>query len=104
MSEVKNQLFKATNEGYVPDCDLYDDLAKGLFRRAGNLFAYSLCQNGPAPNFFSSWIFTFIYGGLEAILDDLPERINNEAYNKVNFYTNRPMINRLDVDPLQCES
>lgn len=67
----------------LPNIELYDDLANGLFRNAGKLFAYSICENGPAPNFLSPWVYDYIAGGLGMVLNRLPEKIEDKTYQKV---------------------
>ncbi|KAF6724160.1 hypothetical protein FQA47_023926 [Oryzias melastigma] len=39
------------------------DLDKGLFRVAGEIFAVSLAQGGPAPKFLQEWCFNFLATG-----------------------------------------
>ena len=77
-------------DGCIPNVALYDGLANGLFRLAGRLLSYSLYQKGPAPNFFSPWIFDFIIGGVEKVLSNLPQKVPKdavplEAYNQVYY-------------------
>ena len=76
------------NDGRMPNCELYQDCSKGTFYLVGVLMAYSICLNGPAPNFFSSWLYEYIVGGQEAVLQKLPLKLQDStnlshAYNKV---------------------
>ncbi|XP_066935899.1 G2/M phase-specific E3 ubiquitin-protein ligase-like [Clytia hemisphaerica] len=83
IQEIKDQLFVSKEDGMLPNIELYDDLANGLFRNAGKLFAYSICENGPAPNFLSPWVYDYIAGGLGMVLNRLPEKIEDKTYQKI---------------------
>ena len=71
-------------------------VADGTVKAIGHLFAASICNYGPAPNFVSSWVFNYIVGGVDKILEDLPVHLdfdNNdddknlcEVYNQVYIY------------------
>ena len=64
--------------------------ADGTMKAIRHLFATSICDYGPAPNFLSKWIFSYIAGGIEAVFDDLPPILATQSsdylfavYNKV---------------------
>ena len=42
-------------------------VSQGLFTLVGQLMATSICQGGPAPSFFSSWVYNHIIHGGDAI-------------------------------------
>lgn len=76
-----------------PICSLHA-VADGTMRTIGHLFAASICNYGPAPNFLSTWIFDYIVGGVDKVLQDLPTHLDNlnnedghrhlfEIYNQV---------------------
>ena len=65
-------------------------VADRTMKAIGHLFAASICTYGPALNFLSTWIFSYIVGGIGAVFDDLPTILNTESsdylfavYNKV---------------------
>ena len=64
-----------------PQWKLYEDIAEGKFKLAGELIAMSICLNGPAPNFFATWIYQFILGGMECVLEHLPDRMDGKSKN-----------------------
>ena len=45
----------------------------------GHLFAASICNYGPVPDFLSTWIFIYIVGGIESVFDDLPPVLDTES-------------------------
>ena len=61
--------------GKAPQSKLYDDLAGGKFKYAGQLLASSITLNGPAPNIFTPWVYNYIVGGLEKALGDIPSKL-----------------------------
>ena len=80
--------FTGAEENMEPVNSLHA-VADGTMKSIGHLFAASICNYGPAPNFLS-WIFSYIVGGIGAVFDDLPTILNTESsdylfavYNKV---------------------
>ena len=81
--------FTSAEENMEPVNSLHA-VADGTMKAIGHLFAASICNYGPAPNFLSTWIFSYIVGGIEAVFDDLPPILDTESsdylfavYNKV---------------------
>ncbi|XP_054605989.2 uncharacterized protein [Nothobranchius furzeri] len=57
---LEERLFEGEEgKGKMPKYSI-SDLEKGLFRVAGEIFAASLAQGGPAPNFLQEWCFSFL--------------------------------------------
>ena len=57
-----------------------------------HLFAASICNYGPAPNFLLTWIFSHIVEGIEAVLNNIPPILDTESsdylfavYNKICY-------------------
>ena len=57
-----------------------------------HLFAASICNYGPAPNFLLTWIFSHIVEGIEAVFNNLPPILDTESsdylfavYNKICY-------------------
>ena len=57
-----------------------------------HLFAASICNYGPAPNFLLTWIFSHIVEGIEAVFNNLPSILDTESsdylfavYNKICY-------------------
>ena len=67
-----NQLLIDSSEGKVPHGKLFSDLASGKFKLAGQLMASSITMNGPAPAYFSPWVYGFFVGGLDSALEESP--------------------------------
>ena len=81
--------FTGAEENMEPVNSLHA-VADGTMKAVGHLFAASICNYGRAPNFLSTWIFSYIVGGIEAVFDDLPPILDTESsdylfavYNKV---------------------
>lgn len=68
---IETRLFEGENgKGKMPKYSL-NDLDSGLFRVAGEIFAVSLAQGGPAPKFLQEWCYHFLLtGNLENITKD----------------------------------
>ncbi|XP_056596311.1 G2/M phase-specific E3 ubiquitin-protein ligase-like [Triplophysa dalaica] len=63
---IETRLFEG-GKGKMPKYS-FNDLDNGLFRVAGELFAVSLAQGGPAPRFLQNWCYDFLLSGnLETI-------------------------------------
>ncbi|XP_076858389.1 uncharacterized protein LOC143512215 isoform X2 [Brachyhypopomus gauderio] len=71
ISGIKTRLFEGEDgKGKMPKYSL-NDLDSGLFRVAGELFAASLAQGGPAPKFLQEWCYNFLLtGNLDNITKD----------------------------------
>ena len=50
-------------------------VADGSINSIGHLFAASICNGGPGPSFLAPWVYTFITGGLKAVLSSLPRHL-----------------------------
>ena len=77
--------FTGAEENMEPVNNLHA-VTDGTMKAIGHLFAASICNYGTAPNLLSTWIFSYIVGGI----DDLPPILDTESsdylfavYNKV---------------------
>ena len=52
------------SNGYVPNGSTML-VSQGLFAMAGQLFAASVCQGGPAPAFLATWVYQYLLYGTE---------------------------------------
>ena len=43
-------------------------------KSVGRLFAASLCNFGPVPNFLCEWVYDFIIGGPNEVYKKLPDK------------------------------
>ncbi|XP_056096001.1 uncharacterized protein LOC130075419 [Rhinichthys klamathensis goyatoka] len=70
ISAIETRLFEGENgKGKMPKYSL-NDLDNGLFL-AGEIFAVSLAQGGPAPRFLQEWCYNYLLSGnLENIMVD----------------------------------
>ncbi|XP_057185327.1 uncharacterized protein LOC130551612 isoform X2 [Triplophysa rosa] len=60
---IETRLFEGEDgKGKMPKYSL-NDLDNGLFRVAGEVFAVSLAQGGPAPRFLQNWCYDFLLSG-----------------------------------------
>ncbi|XP_049329197.1 uncharacterized protein LOC107197441 [Astyanax mexicanus] len=68
---IEMRLFEGEDgKGKMPKYSL-NDLDNGLFRVAGEIFAVSLAQGGPAPKFLQEWCYNFLLtGNLENVSRD----------------------------------
>ena len=63
-------------------------IARGSINKIGQLFATSICHDGPRPGFLASWKFWYLTHGITAVLlswpkELLPVSAISELYNKV---------------------
>ena len=54
-------------------------VADGTMKTIGHLFAASICNYGPAPNFLSTWVFDYMIGGVEKVMKQLPANLNESS-------------------------
>ena len=61
-------------------------LAKGLYRKAGMLFSYSIVHGGPLPKFLSPVSYdTLMHKATEVAIDDVQDIDIKEKINKILF-------------------
>ena len=70
--------FTGAEENMEPVNSLHA-VADGTMKAIGHLFAASICNYGPAPNFLSTWIFSDIVRGIEAVFNNLPPILDTES-------------------------
>uniref|UniRef100_A0A1A8VFH6 Uncharacterized protein n=1 Tax=Nothobranchius furzeri TaxID=105023 RepID=A0A1A8VFH6_NOTFU len=65
---IETRLFEGEDgKGKMPKYSI-NDLDNGLFRAAGEIFAVSLAQGGPAPKILQEWCYDFLLtGNLETV-------------------------------------
>ena len=74
-----------------PVCNTYY-VADGTIKSVRHLFAASLCNFGPVPNFLYEWVYVFIIGGPNEVHKKLPDKLLGcknqlgEIYEKVYIY------------------
>ena len=61
---IKTRLFTEDDGGYVP-VESTMALATGAFKVAGEVFASSIVQGGPAPGFLCPWVYHFLCHGMQ---------------------------------------
>ena len=90
MIDIVDHLMEEHGDGYEPRAGLFTDMADGKFKPVGQLFAYSICLNGPSPNFLCSWTYLYITGGIEAVFKNniqLPTQSSHFAsFDKVLLF------------------
>ena len=63
--QARHELFVMDgSNGYVPNGSTMW-VSQGLFAMAGQLFAASICQGGPAPAFLATWVYKYLVYGTE---------------------------------------
>lgn len=83
---LEERLFEGEEgKGKMPKYSI-SDLDKGLFRVAGEIFAVSLAQGGPAPKFLQEWCFSFLVTG----------KLADVTKNNVHEPQLRSLINKLE--------
>ena len=88
---MRLMLFVEIDYVYEPCGNLYADISKETFKFAGILLASLICMGGPAPNFFSPWIFEFMLHGGASVLESLTkvmvgDSVTRKFYNQVSFF------------------
>lgn len=79
MKDVKSLYFIGDENEMEPVSSLHA-VADGTMTTIGHLFGASLCNYGPAPNFLAPWVYRYIAGGIEAVLNELPLLLNTEHF------------------------
>jgi len=91
IKDVKECYFTG-NDGVMETICSTHAVSEGLMKSIGQLFGASLCNFGPAPNFLNEWVFYYVIGGIDKVLENLPENISTtdknleEVYEKVNTF------------------
>ena len=91
LKEVK-ELYFTGRDGNMEPVHSVHVLANGTMKSIGHLMAASVCNFGPAPNFMQKWIYYYIVGGIEKVLENLPSSLEDDSerhylcdiFNKVN--------------------
>ena len=79
------QFFKGHDiHGFEPVCGSVS-VADGSAYCIGHLIAASVCHGGPGPGFFGPCIYTYITGGLKAVLKIFPNQLSSSKllYSKM---------------------
>jgi len=82
--------FKGPENAMEPSTSTHA-VADGTIKSIGHLFAATICNYGPAPNFLVDWVFNYILGGSDRVLQHLPKQIENSSklgivYNEVSVW------------------
>ena len=73
--------------GYESFCGMLS-IADRTINKIRQLFAASICHEGPGPGFLAPWVFRYITRGITAVLPSLPKELRpasaiSELYNEV---------------------
>ena len=80
LKEIKHQFFSGNdNTGYEPAFGTVS-VTDGTAFSIGHLFAASVCNGGPAPNIFPSWILRYITGGANNLMEKLPVELSGSRF------------------------
>jgi len=81
---VKNAYFIGDSvNGFEPIKGLLS-VADGSFEAIGHLFACSLVNGGPGPNFLVSWVYHYLTVGITGLSTDLPSHLeSDDIYQQV---------------------
>lgn len=66
--------FCGTGDAMEPICSQHA-VADKTIKTIGHLFAASICNYGPSPNFIAPWIFNYFVGGMDKVLEELPDSL-----------------------------
>ncbi|XP_066910281.1 uncharacterized protein [Clytia hemisphaerica] len=88
LKEVKQDYFCGVDNAMEPLLTSSHSIVDGKVKSIGHLFASSICNHGPAPNFLAPWLFDYIVGGVEKMFKVLPVELDRESqlgvmYSKV---------------------
>ena len=110
---LKKTYFIENNEiGFEPFCGLVS-VTDGSLMAIGHLFAASIVNGGPVPDFLAPWVYHNIIDGLDAISSSLPSRVDSRtlystAYNEVRInlrnIVGKLLFNYLYQNPFFCLS
>ena len=78
------------DDGYEPSGGIVT-IADGTMNSIGHLFAASIINGGPAPDFLASWVYEYISNGIKSALKSAPKmdhtsRLGN-MYQKVILFS-----------------
>ncbi|XP_016412951.1 uncharacterized protein LOC107744006 isoform X2 [Sinocyclocheilus rhinocerous] len=86
ISGIETRLFGIFPLPSSPSKYLLNDLDNGLFRVAGEIFAVSLAQGGPAPRFLQEWCYNYLLSG----------NLENITMDNVNDMEFSPLIKMIE--------
>ena len=96
LADIKTHYFVGNDiDGYEPCCGTVS-IANGTARSIGHLIAASICNGGPGPGFFASWVYSYITSGIEEVFQKLPTELSSkckyhETYSQVHVHSLRQM-------------
>ena len=83
LKEIKYQFFSGNdNTGYEPAFGTVS-VADGTPFCVGHLFAAGVCNCGPSPNIFPSWILRYITGGANSLMQELPAELSGSIFESL---------------------
>ena len=83
LKEIKHQFFSGNdNTGYEPAFRTVS-VADGTPFCVGHLFAAGVCNCGPSPNIFPSWILRYITGGVNSLMQELPAELSGSIFESL---------------------
>lgn len=90
MKDTKSY-FKGEDDLLEPSTSVHA-VVDGSIKSIGHLYAASICNFGPAPNFLAPWVYNFIVGGIDEVLKELPSKLSDSSnleifYNQVIFFS-----------------
>lgn len=90
---IKTRLFTEDDGGYVP-VESTMALATGAFKVAGEVFASSIAQGGPAPGCLCPWVYHYLCHGMQDL--DLKNQLSHKGSKNSPFSrTGKPAVTQL---------
>ncbi|XP_008304280.1 G2/M phase-specific E3 ubiquitin-protein ligase-like, partial [Stegastes partitus] len=80
MHGIERRLFEGSGKKGKSPVYSISDLENGFYRTAGEMFAVSLAQGGPAPCFFRKWCYQFLATGSFDVLQLTKDDVDDLEY------------------------
>ena len=83
MKDIRANYFKGSTEVSLEPIKNLHAIADGSIRNIGHLFAASIYNRGPAPNFLAEWVYNYIIHGLDKVLETLPPKLEIDVHGRI---------------------
>ncbi|RXN03145.1 caspase-1-like isoform X1 [Labeo rohita] len=95
VTEIEKHFFDGGENGKTPKYSM-TDMEKYNFKTVGEIFAVSIAQGGPPPNFFTEWCYNYISTGetnLEVITErDVTDPVLTELIKEIKAADNTTLM------------
>ena len=83
LKKIKHQFFHGNNSTGYQSASGTVSVADRTAFSVGHLFAASVCNGGPSPNIFASWILRYITGGANSLMQELSAELSGFIFDSL---------------------